>query len=176
MNHNAAVINKSKLFALSDVPLGEQYQHISNKNSNKVTLIVYSDGTPIVRSSKKSLWSCFASTTEISQPMREFQSNIIVLALWLARKKPDVTVFLEVTISEFSLLIQNRTTVFIGDKECKIELDTQLFISDLPAKALFCCTNYFNGYSASTFSCSRGKSSFFLFKKYCSLRCSKRTF
>ena len=176
MNRNGAVINKSKLFPPSDVPFGEQYQHISNRNSNNVTLIVHSDGAPIVRSSKKSIWPCFASITEIPPPMREFQSNIIVLALWLSKKKPDVNVFLEETVNDLSLLVQNGTAIFIGDEEYKIELGTQYFISDLPAKSLFCCTTYFNGYSACTFCCSRGELSFSLFRKYSSVHCSKRTF
>ena len=176
MNRNAAVINKSKLFPPSDVHFGEQYQYISNRNSNNVTLIVHSDGAPIVRSSKKSIWPCFASITEIPLPMREFQSNIIVLALWLSKKKPDVNVFLEETVNDLSLLIQNETAIFIGDEEYKIELGTQFFISDLPVKAFFCCTTYFNGYSACTLCCSRGELSFSLFRKYSSLHCSKRTF
>lgn len=128
-------------------------------NSNTITFIVHSDGASIVRSSKELIWPCFASITEIPLPMREFQSNIIILALWLSKKKPDVNIFLEETVSDLSIssLIQNGTSIFIRDEEYKIELGTQFFISDLPAKALFCRTTYFNGYSACTFCHSRGK-------------------
>ncbi|CAF1508466.1 unnamed protein product, partial [Rotaria sordida] len=121
-----------------------------------MTLVVHSDGAPIVRSSKKSIWPCFASITEIPPPMREFQSNIIILALWLSKKKPNVNIFLEETVSDLSILIHNGTSIFIRDEEYKIQLGTQFFVSDLPAKALFCCTTNFNGYSACTFGCSRG--------------------
>ncbi|CAF3017892.1 unnamed protein product [Rotaria sp. Silwood2] len=165
MNRNTAVMNKSQLFPPSDIVFGDQYQHLLNTNSNKITLVVHSDGAPIVRSSKKSIWPCFASIVEIPPPLREFQSNIIVLAFWLSKKKPDVNIFLQETVNDLSLIIKNGTSIFIGDKEYKIELGTQFFISDLPAKALFCCTTYFNGYSACTFCHSRGKASFFfLFK------------
>ncbi|CAF1433030.1 unnamed protein product [Rotaria sordida] len=156
MNRNASFINKSQFFPPSDICFGEQYQHMSAMNSNKITLIVHSDGAPIVRSSKKSIWPCFASITEIPPPMREFQSNIIILALWLSKKKPDVNIFLEETVNDLSMLIHNGTSIFIRDEEYKIQLGTQFFVSDLPAKALFCCTTYFNGYSACTFCRSRG--------------------
>ena len=68
---------------------------------------------------KKSIWPCFASITEIPPPEIEFQSNIIVLALWLSKKKPDVIVFLGEMVSDLSLLIQNGTAIFIGDEEYK---------------------------------------------------------
>lgn len=157
MSRNVQFINKSKFFPPSDICFGEQYQHSSSTNSDKISLIVHSDGAPIVRSSKQSIWPCFASITEIPPPMREFQSNIIILALWLSKKKPDVNIFLKETVNDLSLLIHNVTSIFICNREYKIQLATQFFVSDLPAKALFCCTTYFNGYSACTFCCSRGE-------------------
>ncbi|CAF3575551.1 unnamed protein product [Rotaria socialis] len=156
MNRNVAFINKSHFFPSNDICFGEQYQNMSDRSNNTITLIVHSDGAPIVRSSKQSIWPCFASITEISPPLREFQSNIIILALWLSKKKPDVNIFLTETVNDLSLLIHDETSLFIGAKEYKIQLRTQFFISDLPTKTLFCCTTYFNGYSACTFCCSRG--------------------
>lgn len=157
MNRNVDVLNQSNLFPPRDVVFGEQYQKLINKNSNQISLIIHSDGAPIVKSSKKSIWPCVASIAELPPPVRELQSNIIVLALWLSKKKPNVNVFLEETVNDVNLLIQNGTTIFIGNEEYKIQLRTQFFISDLPAKALFCYTTYFNGYSACTYCCSKGK-------------------
>ncbi|CAF4922950.1 unnamed protein product [Rotaria sp. Silwood1] len=156
MHRNATFINKPQYFPPSDICFGQQYQQMAGIKHNKITLILHSDGAPIVHSSKKSIWPCFASITEIPPPMREFQSNIITLALWLSKKKPNVNIFLDETINDLSLLIRNGTSIFIDNEEYKIQLDTQFFIADLPAKSVFCCTTYFNGYSACTFCCSRG--------------------
>ena len=163
MNRNVSLLNKSKLFPPSDICFGEQYQYISNKTNNRISLIVHSDGAPLIRSSKKSVWPCFASIVELPPPVREFQSNIIVLALWVSKKKPDVNIFLDQTIREISMLIHNGTSLFIENSEYKIQLATQFFVSDLPAKALFCCTTYFNGYHACTYCSSRGELRFFQF-------------
>jgi tnp2 family transposase len=157
MARNIAILNQSQLFPPSDICFAEQYQHTKHNNNNRITLIVHSDGAPLVRSSKKCIWPCFASISELPPPLREFQSNIIILAIWTSRKKPNVNIFLEQTINDLIILIQNGTTIFIGDHEYKIEIATQFFISDLPAKALFCCTTNFNGYFACTYCHSKGK-------------------
>ena len=160
MTQNVEFLNKSHLFPPSDICFGELYQHQSNSNDNRITLIVHTDGAPLVRSSKQSIWPCFASIVEIPPPMREFQSNIIILALWASKKKPNPNIFLEQTINDLSSLISNGTSIFIGHHEYQIQLATQFFVSDLPAKAIFCCTTNFNGYSACTYCSSKGMPSF----------------
>lgn len=162
MARNVNLMNKPALFPPSDICFGERYQHSYDTNSNKITLIMHSDGAPLVRSSKKAIWPCFASIVELPPPVRDFQSNIIVLALWVGKDKPDVNIFLQETINDLLLFIRNGTFVFIGAHEYQISLATQFFVSDLPAKALFCRTTYFNGYSACTYCYTRGKF-FFLF-------------
>ncbi|CAF1332759.1 unnamed protein product [Rotaria sordida] len=155
MCRNFDFLNKSHLFPPSDICFGEWYQQQSNTNANKITLLVHTDGAPLIRSSKQSIWPCFASITELPPPIREFQSNIIILALWVSKMKPNVNTFLDQTVNDLSLLIKNGTSIFIDDHEYNIQLGTQLFLSDLPAKSLFCCTTSFNGYSACTFCYSR---------------------
>ena len=162
MCRNFDLVNKSHLFPPSDICFGEWYQQRSIMSTNKITLVVHADGAPLIRSSKQSIWPCFASIMELPPPVREFQSNIIILALWASKMKPNVNIFLDQTINDLLFLIKNGTSIFINDHEYKIQLDTQLFLSDLPAKSLFCCTTSFNGYFACTFCYSRGKLFFFL--------------
>ena len=132
-------------------------------NLNRVTLAIHSDGAPLVRSSKQAIWPCFASIIELPPPVREYQSNIMILALWVSKKKPDVNIFLEAMIEEISFLMHNENRIFVGDNEYEITVAAQFFLSDLPAKALFCCTTNFNGYSACTYCRTRGKLSLFIF-------------
>ncbi|CAF1502758.1 unnamed protein product, partial [Adineta ricciae] len=110
-----------------------------------------------VKSSKQSLWPCFASLVELPPPVRDYQKNIILMSLWTSKKKPDANVFLEKTIAELKHLINRGTSIFINGYQYQITLQTQYFVSDLPAKALFSKTINFNGYSASTECCSKGE-------------------
>ena len=160
MRENVSVLNKPSLFPSSDICYGNRYRCSSTPTKNKITLVIliHVDGAPLVRSSKKSIWPCFASIVELPPPIREFQSNIIVLALWVAKEKSNVDAFLKETINDLSLMIRDGTTIFIDNYEHHLNVLTQFFVSDLPAKALFCRTTYFNGYSACTCCCARGDS------------------
>ena len=137
MARNMALLNQPKLFPPSDICFAKQYQHTNYSNNNRITLIVHSDEAPLVRSSKKCIWPCFASISECPPPVREFQSNIIILAIWTSRKKPDVNIFLEQTINDLVFLIQNGTTIFIGDHEYKIEIATQFFLFRIYQQKLY---------------------------------------
>ncbi|CAF1598178.1 unnamed protein product, partial [Didymodactylos carnosus] len=59
------------------------------------------------------------------------------------------------SVKELKYLMNNGTSLFINEHEFNIILLTRYFVSDLPAKALFCNTINFNGYYAC--SCCRTK-------------------
>lgn len=155
---NQLLLNRTDLHPKTDVCFGTHYQNLDGNPVNRVTLMVHSDGAPLVKLSKQSLWPCFASIVELPPPVREYYNNIVVLALWSSRVKPDPDVFLKETIEELKYLVKNGTSILIDDVEFQIVVRTQFFVSDLPAKSLFCRTISFNGYSACTECCSTGMS------------------
>ncbi|CAF1483624.1 unnamed protein product [Adineta ricciae] len=157
LTRNQPLLNRCDLYPATDVCFADHYRNQSDSMSNRVTLIVHTDGAPVVKSSKQSLWPCFASLVELPPPVRDYQKNIILMSLWTSKKKPDANVFLEETIEELKHLINRGTSIFINGYEYQITLQTQYFVSDLPAKALFCRTINFNGYSACTECCSKGE-------------------
>jgi hypothetical protein len=87
------------LFPSSDITSGSFYRSTkSNTKCNTITLILHTDGAPLVRSTKQAIWPCFGSIVELPPPIREYQKNIILLALWSSRTKPNVSIFLEKTM------------------------------------------------------------------------------
>ena len=72
MNRNVQLINKSHLFPPSDTCFGRHYRRISSNDINRITLAIHTDGAPLVRSSKQSIWPCFASIIELPPPVREY--------------------------------------------------------------------------------------------------------
>ena len=137
LTRNEILLNRKDLYPITDVCFGDFYRNQSSTMINRLTLIVHTDGAPIVKSSKQNLWPCFASIVELPPPARDYQKNIVLLSLWLSRKKPDANVFLEETIEELKQLVNSGTSMFINGFEYQITLRTQYFVSDLPAKALF---------------------------------------
>jgi hypothetical protein len=86
-------------FPKSDISNGAFYQTtISKSNCNTITLILHTDGAPLIRTTKQSIWPLFASIVEIPPPVREYQKNIILLGLWSSKSKPNVNVFLKHTV------------------------------------------------------------------------------
>ncbi|CAM4839707.1 unnamed protein product [Rotaria magnacalcarata] len=157
LTRNQLLLNRKDLYPMTDVCFGEYYRTQSSGTINRVTLIVHTDGAPLVKLSKQSIWPCFASLVELPPPAREYQKNIVLLSLWTSKLKPDPNIFLQETIEELKSLINAGTSIFINGQEYEITLRTQYFVSDLPAKALFCKTINFNGYSACSECCSTGE-------------------
>ncbi|CAF5161886.1 unnamed protein product, partial [Rotaria magnacalcarata] len=102
---------------MTDICYGEFYCNKSNVTTNRITFTVHVDGSPLVKSSKQSMWPCFASIVELPPPIRDYQKNIVLLSLWASRVKPDPDVFLQETIEELKLLINNGTSIFINEQE-----------------------------------------------------------
>ncbi|CAF4175782.1 unnamed protein product, partial [Rotaria magnacalcarata] len=135
---NQLLLNRKDLYPMTDVCFGEYYRTQSSGTINRVTLIIHTDVAPLVKLSKQSIWPCFASLVELPPPARDYQKNIVLLSLWISKLKPDPNIFLQETIEELKSLINAGTSIFINGQEYEITLRTQYFVSDLPAKVLFC--------------------------------------
>ncbi len=100
INRNINFLSKNAdYFPKSDISNGTFYQTtISKSKCNTVTLVLHTDGAPLIRSTKQSIWPLFASIVEIPPPVREYQRNIILLGLWSSKSKHDVNVFLKHTV------------------------------------------------------------------------------
>ena len=136
------------LFPASDVSRGEHYI-VNNRNfDNSLSINLHVDGAPLVRTTKASLWPFFASVIEIPPPVREYQENILVLALWASSIKPNVGLFLGDCIETLDELRRSPIKFIIDEREVELRINVQLFISDLPAKSLFLDVIGHNGYYA----------------------------
>ncbi|CAF4182888.1 unnamed protein product [Rotaria sp. Silwood2] len=147
------------LFPPSDLSRFEFYQEVTkNKaNENVITLILHSDAAPLVRSNKQSLWPFYTSIAELPPPIREYKHNILTLALWASRVKPDPNIFLDFMLFQLRALIERGTSVFIGNIEYRFVVRIQCFIADLPAKSLLLKTINFNGRNACNYCLSTGQ-------------------
>ena len=84
--------------------------------------------------------------------------------MWTSCIKPDVDLFMKDTIQQLLDLAEPNLLV-VNNLEFRIKVSTQLFLSDLPAKALFWKTINYNGYSACT-SCTTEGNIFFQSHKF----------
>jgi hypothetical protein len=151
-------IKSSSLYKTSTT-LTSQSNNLSNPTVYPITLNIHTDGAPLVRSVKLSLWPCLASIVELPPQIREKQINIVVLSLWLSSIKPNVNLFTNDSIEQL-LDLSHPFILIINNLQFSITIKTQFFVSDLPAKALFWKIINFNGYSACSNCTTEGKEFF----------------
>jgi len=97
ITRNFSLMSKNKdYFPNADIPNGRFYRtSVFESKCNVITLTLHTDGAPLIRTTKQSIWPLFASIVEIPPPVREYQKNIILLGLWSSKSKPDVNIFLK---------------------------------------------------------------------------------
>jgi hypothetical protein len=100
INRNINLLSKTTdFFPKPDMSNGTFYRTTrSTSKYNTITLVLHTDGAPLIRTTKQSIWPLFASIVEIPPPVREYQKNIVLLGLWSSKCKPDVNVFLNHTV------------------------------------------------------------------------------
>lgn len=100
INRNIKILTQNEnYFPVADISNGTFYQKtMSTSKSNIITLVLHTDGAPLIRTTKQSIWPLFGSIIEIPPPLREYQNNIILLALWSSKAKPEVNTFLKKTM------------------------------------------------------------------------------
>ncbi|CAF3867587.1 unnamed protein product [Rotaria sordida] len=161
-----AIVKRNSKLILDNknlTPTGDivNFAHYIKNNKEKkertLTLLLHADGAPLVRSSRQNLWPLFASVIEIPPPVRDYQRNILILALWSSRKKPDIDIFLDGTIAQLQTLMKYGTTICLDEQEYHFIVRIQGFLADLPAKSLFLKTINFNGKYACTWCLSPGE-------------------
>lgn len=148
---NYSLFNNYKdLLSSFDIQNSVRYRTKTQTIRYPITLVIHADGAPLIRSTKSAVWPCFASIVELPPPVREYKANILTLGLWVSNMKPNVDIFLKEIIEQLLDLSKNGTTIFVDENEIKLNVKTQYFVSDLPAKSLFMKTINFNGYFACT--------------------------
>ncbi|CAF3749493.1 unnamed protein product [Rotaria sp. Silwood1] len=165
ITRNISLFRNTEFFHPFDINSGSYYKNsmalknelhtTPNNTIYQITLNIHTDGAPLVRTTKSCLWPCLASVVELPSQVRERQSNIVVLSLWTSSIKPDVNLFMNDCIEQL-LDLSNPFKLIINNLDLYITVKTQLFLSDLPAKALFWKTINYNGYSACSSCTSEG--------------------
>ncbi len=115
-------------------------------NPNNLALSLSTDGVPLFKSSKISLWPVFLVILNLPREIRMNAENIILCGLWVGPCKPLMSVLLQPilkTLRELST-IGLRIKLPSGD-DVIIRAKLMFGVFDLPAKASVLCCKQFNG-------------------------------
>jgi hypothetical protein len=69
----------------NDVLNGSKYQTVLH-NNNQISLCLFADSTPLVKSKNLSLWIMMSSILELPHKVREAKNNIVIHSLWIGNQ------------------------------------------------------------------------------------------
>lgn len=116
-------------------------------NRNNISLMFYTDGIQIWKSSKYSVWPLFFCINELRYKIRTKRENILLCGLWFGKCKPRPNLFLQPFYQTFQTFANDGYAFNIPNGapvqvKCKVLCGT----CDLPAKSLFQRFKQYNAY------------------------------
>ena len=128
------------------------------RNSN-TGLVLSTDGVPIFKSSKGSIWPVYLMLTSIPPHQRMRVDNLVVASLWFGPTKPDMTCMLQPILENVSSLEREGVTLQVDASHSEVVIRAKLVMAifDLPAKAAATNTKQFNGEFGCFYCLNKGK-------------------
>ncbi|XP_068737234.1 uncharacterized protein [Montipora capricornis] len=137
---------------IEDIYDGRLYRSLVRKgilsSGNNISFIFNTDGVPVFKSSKVSIWPLYLIINELPHHKRFAKENMLFAGMWFGEKKPAMWTFLRPFHESFSKLEQgvNFSVNGIGNVTCQGVLLGGT--CDLPARCLVCNAIQYNGASS----------------------------
>lgn len=138
---------------IEDIYDGELYrEHFEHENSllrdkRNLSFTYNTDGVPLFKSSKFSLWPLYFAVNELPCPQRFQRENMILAGLWYGERKPLMLNFLKPFHTALSKLETDGVEAKSPSGECFISKAILLLgTCDMPAKCMVCNSTQFNGF------------------------------
>ena len=137
---------------IEDIYDGELYRKHSGvdgilSNEKNISLMWNTDGIPVFKSSKFSLWPLYFIINELPYKERINRDNMIFAGLWFGSSKPNMLTFLQPFHSSLSAMESEGLLVETSEGH---QFTTRVILlagtSDLPAKCLVCNSVQYNGF------------------------------
>lgn len=137
---------------IEDIYDGDLYKRFSKEggfldSQNNISFMWYTDGVPLFKSSKVSVWPLFLSVNELPIQERFKQENMLFAGLWFGRSKPAMSCFLRPFHHSLKKFQDIGCDVYCSHCEENINVKGILLCGtcDLPAKAMVMNMTQFNG-------------------------------
>ena len=115
-----------------------------NNNDTKITLTWNTDGVPLYKSSKVSIWSFFLIINELPPKLRVLKENIILAGLWFGSRDPLANLFMNSFVKDLKALYRGVEFKLRNFNLVRIKGLVVSGTYDLCAKALFLNIQKFN--------------------------------
>lgn len=138
---------------IEDIYDGELYkEHFKHENSllrdkRNISFTYNTDGVPLFKSSKFSLWPLYFAINELPCPQRFQKENMILAGLWYGESKPLMLNFLKPFHTVLSKLeTDGMDATSPSGERFTTKAILLLGTCDMPAKCMVCNSTQFNGF------------------------------
>lgn len=138
-----------------DITDGELYRKTRSENNmtwSDLTLTLNSDGSPVFKSSKGSVWPIQVSLNELPVPHR--WRNILVAAVWFAKEHPPAHLYLKTFVDKFNAI--GKLTWSFAGQVVQSAVSIITCCVDSPARATLLNSKQFNGYYGCSWCLQKG--------------------
>ncbi|XP_075144943.1 uncharacterized protein LOC142219991 [Haematobia irritans] len=138
--------NESEEGCITDIIDGSEYKRVNmNRNTYDLTLILYTDGISLSKSSKSNCWPLMFTIAEIPPHLRS--NYIITIGLWYHTDlKPTMNLFLQPFCNKLNQLSRGIRWCDTKTKKYNIsKIHAPLFVADAPARSQVQNILNFNG-------------------------------
>lgn len=134
-----------------DIYDGNLYRSYSNESGplscpDNVSFVLNTDGAPVFKSSKVSIWPLYLVINELPYRLRIKKENMLLAGLWFGTKKPAMNTFLKPMLKSMEKLHEG-VDCFSRDRgnfKCKGYL-LAATADHVPARCLLCNSIQYNG-------------------------------
>ena len=98
--------------------------------------MVFSDGTPIKKSTYKQIWPVFVGLCELPRTLRESIQNKIISGIWYGKKKPTSDTLFETLLNELKSIKNNGIEIVRNEVHFNIAIDLYGFLADSPGRSM----------------------------------------
>lgn len=143
---------------IEDIYDGEVYKCLSKDGGvlsdrfpYNISFTLNTDGVPLFKSSKFSIWPVYLMINELPFKQRKQSENMIFCGLWFGDAKPFMGTFFRPIHSRLKKLEEEGITVTVDNENVNCKAFLICITADLPAKSTLMNMIQFNG----AFSCSK---------------------
>lgn len=116
-------------------------------NRNNISLTWYTDGIPMFKSSKVSIWPVYLSINVLPFEERWKRENLLFLGLWFGDQKPNANNYFNKFYDQLKMLFRGINITLPDNEIIKVRALLIIGTCDLPAKCQFLnFTHYIGAY------------------------------
>jgi hypothetical protein len=140
---------------IKDISDGKKYREL-NLGEHDLTMTMNTDGVPVFKSSKLSLWPVLLSINELSYPLR--RKFVILAGLWFGSSKPNFDTFLTPFVEQCRLLSHSGIQWELKGEIIQSFVFFPMLVADSPARCQVQGIKQYNGKFSCTWCLIPGRS------------------